>query len=176
MSRLRRALIVVVIVAAVVLLSVGLLRPARSVGSGAQLGQQAPLFESTDLSGQPVALKDFRGHRVVLNFWASTCVPCRAEFPVLKRLKAEHPDVIVLGVVFNDDDGSARQFMASEAATWPGVRDPHLQIANAYGVHAKPGIPVSVLIDPAGRVKERRLGPLTDDAAAAAFIGEASVA
>jgi cytochrome c biogenesis protein CcmG/thiol:disulfide interchange protein DsbE len=160
-----------VVVAGLVLLSVPYLRAARSP-SGAQLGQTAPLFVSTDLSGQPVVLNAERGHRVILNFWASWCVPCRGEFPVLKQLVTRHPDVVVLGVVFQDVDGPAGAFMRSQGATWPGVRDPHAQIANAYGVHAKPGIPVSILIDGAGKIRARQYGALTDQAAADAFINQ----
>ena len=161
-----------------------LLRPAggggsggasgRASGTGSQPGPAAPLFDSTDLAGKPVRLADYRGHRVVLNFWASWCVPCRTEFPVLKRLIQIHPDVVVLGVVFDDSDGPAGAFFRSENATWRAVRDPKGQIAGAYQVHAKPGIPVSVLIDASGRVRDRRFGPMADDAAAAAFVGQAS--
>jgi cytochrome c biogenesis protein CcmG/thiol:disulfide interchange protein DsbE len=171
-----RLIPVAILVVGVTVLAALLLRPAgggggAASGNGGQPGQVAPLFESTDLSGKPVRLADYRGHRVVLNFWASWCVPCRTEFPVLKRLLVSHPDVVVLGVVFDDSDGPARAFLQSEGATWPGVRDPRGQVAGAYQVRAKPGIPVSILIDASGRVRDRRFGPLTDDAAGSAFIG-----
>jgi peroxiredoxin len=81
--------------------------------------------------------------------------------------------VAVLGVVFSDADDPARAFLRAEAATWPGVRDPKGQIAGAYDVHAKPGIPVSILIDASGRVRAYQYGPLVDAAAADAFIGAA---
>jgi len=172
----RRVVLAAVVGAVVVLVAVSVLQPASgrgsSGGTGGQPGQVAPLFQSTDVNGRPVALADDRGHRVVLNFWASWCVPCRAEFPVLKRLVAAHPDIVVLGVVFDDSDAAATAFLRSEGATWPGVRDPRAQIAGAYDVHAKPGIPVSILIDPSGRVKDRRAGPLNDDKEAAAFIAQ----
>jgi len=160
-------------VVAVVLIAVGLFRPAgnsRTGGTGSQPGQTAPLFESMDLDGRRVALADYRGHPVVLNFWASWCVPCRTEFPLLKAMRSAHPDVVVLGVVFQDGEGSARDFLRSEGATWPGVRDPAGQIASAYGVRPKPGIPVSILIDGNGRVRARHLGPLTDHAAVEIFL------
>jgi peroxiredoxin len=157
-----------------VLLGYAFLRPAKSgAGAGAEVGRPAPLFASTDLSGRPLALSDYRGHRVVLNFWASWCQPCRAEFPVLRQMKSQHPDVVVLGVVFQDAADPARAFLRDQAATWPGVRDPKAQIADAYGVHAKPGIPVSILIDPAGRVRDVHYGPLADEAAAEAFLSKA---
>jgi cytochrome c biogenesis protein CcmG, thiol:disulfide interchange protein DsbE len=174
-SAARKALVAAAVVVGLVLLGVAFLRPAGggAGGAGAQPGQTAPLFASTNLSGQPVVLRADRGHRVILNFWASWCIPCRAEFPVLKQLEAAHPDVIVLGVVFDDNDTSATGFMRSEGATWPGVRDPRAQISDAYGVHSKPGIPVSVLIAPDGRIRDRIYGGLADLTAADAFINEA---
>jgi cytochrome c biogenesis protein CcmG/thiol:disulfide interchange protein DsbE len=177
-SARRRLLVIAVIVVAAVLLGVGLFRPSGKpvrVGvTGARPGQLAPLFESTDLNGRPVALKDYRGHRVLVNFWASWCVPCRSEFPVLKRLQADHPDLVVLGVVFQDGDASARAFMEAQSATWPGVRDPSGQIAAAYDVRPKPGIPVTILIGPAGQVVARHLGPLDSDGAATTFVDQAA--
>ena len=171
LPRFRRVLVAVGVLAVLVVVAVLSLRPAKGGSNGAN-GEVAPLFASTDLSGHPIDLRSYRGHRVVLNFWASWCIPCRAEFPILKQLEAQHPDVIVLGVVFADADASASDFMRSQGATWPGVRDPDAQIADAYGVHAKPGIPVSVLISPTGTVVDRRYGALASPAAATAFVNE----
>lgn len=166
----RRVLVVLAVVVAVGLLAFGLLRPAGGGGRSSAIGQVAPLFESTDVNGRQVALRDLRGQRVLINFWASWCTPCRSEFPILQRLVAHHHDLVLLGVVFQDNDTAARNFLKTEAATWPGVRDPKGQIARAYDVHDKPGIPVSILIDPSGRVRQRQIGQFTDDAAADAFI------
>ena len=159
MSRRRFVLLVAGVVVAAAGLALALSPSGSGPGPGAT-GRAGPLFETSDLDNHPVALRDFRGHRVVLNFWASWCQPCRAEFPVLKQLQASHPDVTVLGVVFQDGDGSARAFLRTEGATWPGLRDPAGQIASAYGVHPKPGIPVSILLGPDGTIRARHLGPL----------------
>jgi cytochrome c biogenesis protein CcmG/thiol:disulfide interchange protein DsbE len=157
-----------------VVVLIGLLFQPSGSGSGSTIGagrSVAPLFRTFDLDGHRVALADYRGHRVVLNFWASWCVPCRQEFPLLRELRARHPDVVVLGVVFQDGDSSARGFMKSQRATWPGLRDPAGQIANAYGVHPKPGIPISVLVGPDGTIRARQVGPLPDAAGVDHFIG-----
>ncbi len=95
---------------------------------------------------------------------------------MLRQLRVRHPDVVVLGVVFQDADDPARAFLRAQGATWPGLRDPKAQIANAYGVQSKPGIPVSILIDPAGKVVDHHFGPLADQAAADAFVNQAPAA
>ena len=172
-SRRRR---IVLLVAGVIVVVIGLGVAFSPSGAGpgrGSSGQPGPLFESYDLDGHPVSLAAFRGHRVVLNFWASWCQPCRAEFPVLIQLRAAHPDVTVLGVVFQDTDGSARSFLRAHGATWPGVRDPAGQIASAYGVHPKPGIPVSILIGPDGIIRARHLGPLQAGRDVSTFLASA---
>lgn len=138
---------------------------ACSTGSGSgaasgAVGRPAPRFSTFDLTGRSVRLSDelARGP-VLLNFWASWCVPCRSEFPMLARVEGR--GVTVLGVVFHDSAGEARKFMADEHAAWPGLLDPRQQIANAYGVHEKPGIPVTFALDRAGVVRAKHLGPLS---------------
>jgi cytochrome c biogenesis protein CcmG/thiol:disulfide interchange protein DsbE len=125
----------------------------------AAVGRAAPAFETFDLDGHRVALADERGKPVLVNFWASWCTPCRAEFP---RLRAVAGDVRVLGVVFHDTASAARSFMDSEHGTWPALIDPKHQIADAYGVRLKPGIPVTFAIDRAGVVRLRHLGEASD--------------
>lgn len=138
--------------AVVVLVAVLALRPsddASPVG-------RAPTFTTFDLGGRRVALTDYRGRVVLLNFWASWCIPCRSEFPLLRDVHGG--DVTVLGVVFDDSRAAARRFMRERGATWPGLIDPRGQIARAYGVGRKPGIPVTVAVGPAGALAGRHIG------------------
>ena len=128
-------------------------RPARDPS---RAGERAPAFETFDLEARPVALGDYRGKVVLLNFWASWCVPCRREFPLLKEVHGG--DVVVLGVVFQDSRRPAAAFMREQGATWPGLVDPRGQIARAYGVGTRPGIPVTVAVSPDGRLRARHVG------------------
>src|SRR3954470_11263337 len=134
--------------------------------AGCTPGRAAPVFSTTDLQGHRVVLSDYAGKRVLLNFWASWCGPCRDEFPVLRQLAAAHPDTQVLGVVFEDGAGPAASFMGDQHATWPGLIDPKGQIADGYCVAQKPGIPVTVLVDGKGIIRARHLGPITSAAEA----------
>jgi thiol-disulfide isomerase/thioredoxin len=125
--------------------------------SHAEVGDVAPGFTTRDLDGHAVALRDYRGQTVVLNFWASWCIPCRHEFPLLARID-ERPDVAVLGVIYNDPDLShPRAFMRQHGGTWPGLVDDG-QIARAYRVG--PGIPATIVINPDGKIRRRNLGEI----------------
>jgi cytochrome c biogenesis protein CcmG/thiol:disulfide interchange protein DsbE len=121
---------------------------------GAAVNTAAPLFTTHDLDDNKVALREFRGNLVVLNFWASWCTPCRREFPVLAQA-ATRDHVVVLGVVYNDTVDNAKQFMRDHGGTWPALKDDG-QIAKAYRVG--PGIPATIVIGPTGRVLVRHIG------------------
>jgi len=128
------------------------------------VGKPAPAVSAKDLNGKTVQLAEFRGSPVLMNFWASWCVPCKGEFPVLQKGLSDHPDLRVLGVVFDDSAASARRFATDQHATWPSVTDPGGKIASAFHVAQKPGIPVSVLIGPDGVLRGTHLGPFSNAA------------
>ena len=156
MTPRRRLALVAAGAVVVVLVAVVAFRPTGDdavVAAGA-----APRFETVDLDGRPVRLADYRGRPLLLNFWASWCVPCRKEFPLLKAVHGD--DVTVLGVVFEDTVESARAFMREQAATWPGLRDPGGRIADEYDVGFRPGLPVTVAVDRAGVLADRHVGEL----------------
>lgn len=125
--------------------------------ASAAIGRPAPRFSTFDLDGRPVRLADVRGP-VLVNFWASWCIPCRTEFPMLASVHGR--GVTVLGVVFRDSRSDAAAFMRERHATWPGLVDPKHQIADAYDVHQKPGIPVTYALDAGHVVRAKHLGPL----------------
>ena len=127
----------------------------------AEIGKSAPTFETFDLDGDAIALGDFRGELVIVNFWASWCTPCRKEFPILETFH-RRDDVTVLGVVFNDTDANARKFMEERKASWPGLVDDG-EIAKAYGVRKRPGIPVSFVVDADGVLRGKHIGEADAD-------------
>ncbi|MEY2467909.1 MAG: cytochrome c biosis protein CcmG, thiol:disulfide interchange protein DsbE [Actinomycetota bacterium] len=124
----------------------------------AQVGDRARAFSTVDLDGERVRLESWRGFTVVINFWASWCIPCRHEFPLLAKLDAR-PNVVVLGVLYNDTDENARRFMAEHGATWPGLKDDG-RIARAYRIG--PGIPSTIVVDPTGVIRLRHIGEVRE--------------
>lgn len=132
----------------------GLLTPALRVGD------RAPDFALADLDGEPVRLADYVGRPVLVNFWASWCLPCVEEFPILAEALEAHADMglAVIGIVYRDRSEAARAFGEQLGATWPLVMDPGERVARAYGVF---GPPESWLIGPDGTLVSRHIGPFT---------------
>lgn len=159
MTGRRRAVLVVVGAFVAVVLAVLAFRPAGD-GAAAPPGA-APAFETVDLEGRTVRLSDHRGEPVLINFWASWCVPCRKEFPLLKAVHGN--GATVLGVVFEDTADAARDFMREQEATWPGLEDPGGRIAESYDVGFRPGLPVTVAIDRSGVLVDRHVGELRQE-------------
>jgi cytochrome c biogenesis protein CcmG, thiol:disulfide interchange protein DsbE len=129
-----------------------------------RIGARAPAFTLPSLDGKGrVSLSSFHGKTVVLNFFASWCGPCKREAPDLEALWRRHraDGLVVLGVDSGDAAGDARRFLDAHGITYPIVFDPGEQLA--LGAYSLPGLPVTYVINPAGRiVGSRVLGPVTD--------------
>jgi cytochrome c biogenesis protein CcmG/thiol:disulfide interchange protein DsbE len=124
-----------------------------------KVGDPVPDISAVGIDGQPVKLSDFRGRPVIVNFWASWCVPCREEMPLLKQELAKHGpnDLAIVGVIFKDTADPARQFAQSFGATWPSATDADGAIAKAYRVVAPPQ---SYFIDRSGILRSIQIGEM----------------
>jgi cytochrome c biogenesis protein CcmG/thiol:disulfide interchange protein DsbE len=140
-------------------LTVSVARPAPPVDTPL-VGRPAPPFDLETLDGGRLSLAELRGSPVVLNFWASWCIPCREEAPILRAADAEYRarGLRIVGVVYQDSAGNARDFMGRYGQTYPGLLDPDGRTAIDYGVFL---IPETYFIDAAGVVRARRGGALT---------------
>jgi cytochrome c biogenesis protein CcmG, thiol:disulfide interchange protein DsbE len=150
--------------AAAVALVAGLLalliwRVAHS-GGGRPTGA-APQFTLPKLAAPgKLSLASFRGRVVLLNFWASWCVPCKQEAKDLEAAYRRWRDrgVVVLGVDSEDYSGDGRRFARRYGLTYPLVHESGSSIKERYGVS---GYPESYFIDRGGRVVHYVIGPLT---------------
>ena len=94
--------------------------------AGAGAGRAAPRLTGTTLDGAAFDLASLRGRPVIVNFWASWCVPCRAEFPLFVEALGKYgaDGLAIVGVDWpNDDEAAAREFVASHGASWPTLAD-----------------------------------------------------
>ncbi len=118
----------------------------------------APDFTLPNFGGDKVSLKDFRGKLLLLNFWASWCVPCREEMPAMERLYQKYRDrgFVILGVNIKDDKKSAVSFVRELKITFPIAFDPAGEAGLLYGAW---GLPTTYLIDTKGIALARSWGP-----------------
>ena len=121
--------------------------------------EMAPAVAFTDANGKPATLSAFRGHYVLLNMWATWCGPCVRELPALAKLQAAVPEgfSVVPVNVGRSTAAETKTFLAAhQAGTLPTYTDHNLAVMRGFHVY---GLPVSLLIDPQGRVVARADGP-----------------
>ena len=137
---------------------------AQEVAAGSPLlGQVAPEVTGTDLDGRTIRLSQLRGRYVLLNFFATWCVPCLREHDDLIRFQENHEaaaDATVLAVIFDDEPDNVRKFFAEKGGDWPVLTDERGKVSLDFGVR---GPPESFLISPEGVVLTRIIGEIQDD-------------
>lgn len=128
----------------------------------AMINKPAPQFDLASLTDGPnLALRDLKGHVVVVNFFASWCVPCRVEQPVLMRL-AKQDHILLYGIDYKDRPAAARQLLTELGDPYRAIGlDPDGATGINFGVY---GVPETYVIDKTGHIRKRFVGPLTDDA------------
>lgn len=120
-----------------------------------KLSGGAKIFRLEEVrKGRPdVALLDFQGKPVVLNFFGSWCPPCLRELPDIQAVSERYEGrVAFVGVTFNDTRPGAREALRRAGVTYPAGFDPENRVALAYGLRA---MPTTVFISPQGKLLER---------------------
>lgn len=144
------------------LLAYGLTRDTFVLPSPLE-GRPAPEFRLATMSGDSLSLEDLRGRVVVLNFWASWCVPCRVEHPALLQAHNTYDpaEALVVGVVYQDSRRNAQRFLDRFGGGWASVLDPGTRVAIDFGVY---GVPETFVIDQKGVIRYKHIGPVTPEA------------
>jgi thiol-disulfide isomerase/thioredoxin len=150
------------VVAVTALLFVGRHIVHKNSGSSSQIdkanGSPAPEFELSDLDGKPVKLSDFRGHAVLLNFWATWCSPCKVEMPWFVELQKQYgpQGLSVVGVAMDDaSKDDIAKFTKDMGVNYPILLGKEA-VGEAYG--GVQFLPTTFYIDRNGRVVERVFG------------------
>ncbi|HMI81516.1 MAG TPA: TlpA disulfide reductase family protein [Solirubrobacterales bacterium] len=157
---MRSSIAVLAVLAVVGLLVFGLVSKGSA---GIAVGEVAPAKPLPRLEGDgDGSLADYRGRWVLVNFWASWCLPCREEAPALERFQRQHggPGFTVLGIDSRDLTEDGRDFVAQYELSYPQLRDGDGDAAHEYGTT---GVPENYLVDPAGKVRLLVRGPVSEE-------------
>lgn len=125
-------------------------------------GAQVPDFEMTLLDGKTVSFEQYRGKKVLLNFWATWCGPCVGELPAFQKLAEEYPDeLVILAVNCSEEEGTVQKFIKNNGYTFPIVLDMDGTIQEMFG--GITSIPVTVIIDGEGKIVSSSTGAMDAD-------------
>jgi cytochrome c biogenesis protein CcmG/thiol:disulfide interchange protein DsbE len=133
------------------------------------VGSPAPAFTLAQLGGAgSVSLASLHGHPVVLNFWASWCIPCKSEAPVLERdwLRYRGRGVRFVGIDFHDLPSDAHTFVSAHGLTFPILDDGPGGVTGSYGITQ---VPETYVVNARGTIVAHFAGPVNDSAFAAKF-------
>lgn len=137
------------------LLGFGLIRRQQGpVGVGARM----PEFTLTTFDGETIASQDLEGKVLLVNFWASWCIPCEQEAAELEQASQLYSDdeVVFLGVDYVDTETEARAYLARFGITYPNGPDLGTRISQAFRIR---GVPESYVVAPDGTIVSVKIGP-----------------
>lgn len=127
---------------------------------GLQAGEYAPDFELETMDGEVVKLSDYKGEKILLNFWATWCPPCRVEMPDMQKYHDNHEGGVILGVNLTDTEQSiesVEKFLDEYEITFNILADKELGATKIYEAH---GLPTSYFIDTKGKIHKKTLGAI----------------
>lgn len=136
---------------------------------GLKKGQMAPDFELETIEGEKVKLSDYKGEKVLVNFWATWCPPCRAEMPDMQQFHEDYDDAVILAVNLAETELSptnVEEFLDEYGVTFDVLSDTDSRVATIYNASV---LPTSYLINTKGEIHNIAQGALNYDQMVQAF-------
>lgn len=127
---------------------------------GTEIGDTAPDFELVSTNEEKVKLSDYRGKKVMLNFWATWCPPCREEIPAMQNFYDEK-EIVILAVNLTQTEAKKQDvenFMEKHRVTFPVLLDEASDVSNKYRIQP---IPTTYMIDSQGKIRFKAYGAMT---------------
>jgi len=117
----------------------------------------APNFSLSDIHGGTHKLSDYKGKVLIINFWATWCIPCKKEMPSLQRAWSilRHENVYVLGIAINETVDAVEDFLKRHPVSFPLLIDRDSVVASDWAVL---GVPTAYIVDQRGRIAMRIVG------------------
>jgi peroxiredoxin len=128
--------------------------------SSLTIGETAPDFELTSLTGETIRLSQFQGQPVVLSIGASWCPDCRAEAPIIEELHKNHPELIILLVDSKETPDVVQAFVDEFGITHPVLLDQDGAVSELYQIFA---IPTDIFIDKDGIIRAKIIESVTPE-------------
>lgn len=130
-------------------------------GEGTEIDDLAPDFDIETLDGETVQLSDFRGKKVLLNFWATWCSPCREEIPDMQTYHEEEDEGVILAVNLTEtetNEEEVREFLEDFDVTFTVLMDEESKVSTIYDAYD--GLPTSYFIDSEGKIHNKTFGAI----------------
>jgi cytochrome c biogenesis protein CcmG, thiol:disulfide interchange protein DsbE len=139
-----------------------LLLAACAAPASARLGSSAPEFALQRVDGATVRLADYKGQPVFVNFWATWCVPCREEMPLMQQVYEQYHDdgLVILAVDMEEDAATVQRWIEQGGFTFTFLLDTDGEVLKRYNVTAAP---TSYFVSPDGMIRDLKLGALSRD-------------
>jgi peroxiredoxin len=133
--------------------------------TGVKIGNKAPNFQVTDMTGNETSLADYQGKKVLLNFWATWCPPCKDEMPHMEELYRENKDegyvILALNMTNTEDSlDDVKTFVVDQKLTYPILLDEKGEVSSTYEILA---YPTSYFIDTKGVIRNKVTGALDEE-------------
>lgn len=137
--------------------------------STAAINEFAPDFDLKAIDGKAIRLSEYRGHKVILHFWATYCPPCVKEMPLFQRIMRQNAKVDVIGVNVGQSRGTVASFGKSNGLSFPLVIDATGTASDLYRIQA---LPTTVLVDERGRIARIITGAIDSESELSQWLKE----